>query len=77
MYLEDDFVDVENPFEVEDKERKAHGADHLSLIYDILSGAKPFDVRELYNSLEEVGSSLDWDIPYKPEHEDYLHSLIL
>lgn len=54
-----------------------HGADHLSAIYDMLSGAAPLNVSDLYMHLDEVSGCLNWSMPYKPEHEDYLHSLIV
>lgn len=57
--------------------RKERGADHLSAIYDMISGQKPINVSDLYFHLEEVGSSLDFDIPYEATHEDYTHSLLL
>jgi hypothetical protein len=78
MYYEDFAYDgPENPFEEENARIKEHGAEHLSAVYAMLSGSKKIDVRDLYWHLEEVASSLDYDIPYKPEHEDFLHSLIV
>ena len=67
----------EHPYIVKLKENQEHGADHLSCIYDMLSGSTPFNVSDLYTHLDEVSSCLNWNMPYKPEHEDYLHSLIV
>jgi len=72
-----DYNVEEHPYLVELKETQENGADHLSCIYDMLSGAAPFNVSELYTHLDEVSCSLNWNMPYKPEHEDYLHSLIV
>ena len=77
MYYDYEDCEPDNPFEEEFKAMRDHGADHLSAIYAMLSGAEKIDVRELYNHLEEVSSTLGFDMPYKPEHEDYLHSLLV
>jgi hypothetical protein len=71
------YADYEHPFIESIREEKEHGADHLSAIYNMLSGAAPFNVGDLYTHLDEVSSCLDWSMPYKPEHEDYLHSIIV
>lgn len=72
-----DYDVEEHPDVVQLKLDQESATEHLSCIYDMLSGAAPFDVGNLYSHLDEVSSYLKWDMPYKPEHEDYLHSLIV
>lgn len=55
----------------------ANGADHLGAIYEMLSGQKPINVGDLYFHMDELAGTLRTHLPYKPEHEDYLHSRIL
>ncbi len=75
MYHE--YKGMEHPYVTESNEKKEHGAEHLSAIYAMLSGNAKINVSDLYWHLEEVSGALDFDMPYKPEHEDFLHALIV